>query len=484
MNKKCQIFTPTEVVEDLLDIVEYKSGVFGKKVIDTACGEGNMLVIIVRRYIADGRENDVTNSEIIKGLERDIWGLEIDRKRYITCIEKLDLSIKKDKLGKVKWNVHNEDSLNFIYDNQYDFVIGNPPYINYRDLDVNTRAYIKLNFKSCISGKFDYCYAFVDHALSLLNENGKMAFLIPNSIFKNVFAQNLRNMIIEKITRIEDFRTIKLFNDVNTSSAFIVIENNSYQDEIYYTNRASNISKKIRKKNLIGKWVFDRNHSEHLQKKRFGDFFKASITIATLLNKAYILSEAVKCGDYYKVGNILIEKEVIRKAASPRNSSSNSSEHIIFPYYYYEGNLTRYRENVFEKRFPMAVEYLKQYSNDLVKRNSDKNSHWFEYGRSQALAHLLQKKLLLSTVVTNKVKTYEIGKETIPYSGIYIIPNTDVPLSIAKKILESDSFYDYVKSIGINASGNSLRITVADINNYRFYVGGDLGGQNEIQDFL
>ena len=79
-----------------------------------------------------------------------------------------------------------------------------------------------------------------------------------------------------------------------------------------------------------------------------------------------------------------------------------------------------------------------------------------------------QPKLLLSTVVTKEVKVYKLDKECIPYSGIYIVPTNNLPLSKAKEILESKDFYEYVKGIGINASGSSLRITAKDIENFEF----------------
>lgn len=60
-------------------------------------------------------------------------------------------------------------------------------------------------------------------------------------------------------------------------------------------------------------------------------------------------------------------------------------------------------------------------------------------------------------------------KESIPYSGIYIISKGDLKLDKAKKLLESESFYQYVRSIGINANGSSIRITAGDINDFEFF---------------
>lgn len=80
-----------------------------------------------------------------------------------------------------------------------------------------------------------------------------------------------------------------------------------------------------------------------------------------------------------------------------------------------------------------------------------------------------QNKLLLSTIVTDKVEVYELDAETIPYSGIYItIKDERYNLDDALRILKSREFMEYVMNLGINVSGKSKRITCKDINNYEF----------------
>ena len=61
---------------------------------------------------------------------------------------------------------------------------------------------------------------------------------------------------------------------------------------------------------------------------------------------------------------------------------------------------------------------VKEFKDKLDNRNKDVSAKWFEYGRSQALSHLNQEKLLMSTVVTNSIKVYEKKKNDIPYAGI------------------------------------------------------------------
>ena len=91
-----------------------------------------------------------------------------------------------------------------------------------------------------------------------------------------------------------------------------------------------------------------------------------------------------------------------------------------------------------------------------MDRQADDTALWFEYGRSQALMHLNQRKILLSTLISNNVKAYLLDELTIPYSGIFITPINDLNLENAIQILESEDFLDYAKSIGIKSNSNSI----------------------------
>lgn len=468
MNKKCQVFTPAKNVKELLDAVGYKKDLHEKSVIENACGDGNILAEIVRRYIKDSIKQNKSINEIKIGLQNDIYGAEIDKVHYNNCINKLNQVAKSFGITNLKWNIINGDFLKQGLENKFDFVIGNPPYITYRDLDAETRAYLKEKYNSCNHGKFDYCYAFIEASLSCLKNNGKLGYLIPSSIFKNVFSQELRNIMLPNLVKIIDYKTQKLFENALTSSAILVCENGTNARNIEYHDVANCKKIKISKLNLVNKWVFSERYPTDGKKRRFGDYFVSAISIATLLNEVYVLKDFLEEENFIKVKEFKIERVLIREGVSPRSLNYDKKELILFPYSYEENVLVRYEKDEFPIRFPEATKYLKSYSEKLEERKSDKNRSWFEYGRTQALAHLNQPKLLLSTVVTKEVKVYELKRECIPYSGIYVVPISNLPLSRAKEILESKDFYEYVKGVGINASGSSLRITAKDINNYEF----------------
>jgi hypothetical protein len=67
MIKKCQVFTPIQNVIQLLDLATYDSSLYGKKIIENSCGNGNILSEIVRRYILDAKKMDLE----LKKLDKD-----------------------------------------------------------------------------------------------------------------------------------------------------------------------------------------------------------------------------------------------------------------------------------------------------------------------------------------------------------------------------------------------------------------------------
>lgn len=460
--ERCQIFTPDDKANKLLDIIGYKKNLFGKKFLENSCGDGSVLKHAVSRYIRDCINKNLSLKIIKKGLQDDIWGFEIDSTKYDDCIKTLNKVAEYYGIYDVRWNIHVADFLKYNLFQKFSYIAGNPPYINYRDLEPKTREFIKNEFITCSKGKFDYCYAFIEKSLNCLSNDGKLSYLIPSSIFKNVFAEKLREYILPSTTTIYDFKTEKVFSKVLVATSILVCEKGKNKKQILYKNEENKTCIKIPKTFLKQKWIFKAEEQKNqITKLKFGDLFNAQISIATLLNKAFIIRP-----DTNIISKCSIEDEVIRPAKSPRNLAYGIKERIIFPYYYKNGKLMKYHSEEFEEKYPMAVQHLKMFKDKLEKRNKDLSAEWFEYGRSQALSHLNQEKLLISTVVTDNIKVYELSKEDIPYSGIYITSLNGASLNKAKEILTSNSFLEYVNNIGIQASGKSLRITPKDVNNF------------------
>lgn len=471
MNKKCQVFTPIDYVEELLNSVGYTENLYGKKILENSCGDGNILVAVVQRYIKDCRKRGLSKTKIKEGLSKDIYGVEIDAEQYDKCILNLNKILNDNEIEDIQWNIFNEDYLRKNDLIRYQYIIGNPPYITYKEMDCEDQEYLRKTYSSCQKGKFDYCYAFIEKSIHSLDVDGKMSYLIPSSIFKTVFGAQLRTVIEPYIESIRDFTQEKMFNNALVKSAIMVLNKNRQDDILHYIDVTLNKKLDLQINLLGNKWFF----TDHISKgvRRFGDYFKVSHAVATLLNEAYVLKEGryKELDNYFECNHHVIEKAIIRETATPRSLRYGRREKIIFPYYYENNQLQRYGEDEFHNLFPGAYEYLQNFQENLAKRKSDNSSKWFEYGRSQALSKLNEEKILISTVITSEVFPYRLNRECIPYAGMYIVMrknNNEFSLDDAIDILKNRDFMQYVLDVGIHISGSSLRITCKDIEEYRF----------------
>ena len=102
---KCQVFTPYDNVNKLLNVVGYKNNLYGKKVAENSCGDGNVLTEIVKRYIINCLKQCMSIEDIRIGLQNDIWAAEIDKKHIENCKNRLNCLAETYNIYDVCWNI-------------------------------------------------------------------------------------------------------------------------------------------------------------------------------------------------------------------------------------------------------------------------------------------------------------------------------------------------------------------------------------------
>ena len=106
--------------------------------------------------------------------------------------------------------------------NKYDLIIGNPPYF------VLEKGYkIPKQMEPYISGRPNIFGLFIIQAISMLSENGILAFIIPKSFLNSSYYSKIRNFIKEncEIIEIIDFEKDNKFIDTQQSTFGIIIKN-------------------------------------------------------------------------------------------------------------------------------------------------------------------------------------------------------------------------------------------------------------------
>lgn len=469
-SKNCQVPTPDKYVKEMLDYIGYTDNLFGKKVLENSCGEGNILVQIVSRYIFDAKTQGILKEEIVTGLEQDIVAYEVDQGKIDICIERLNKILESENIPEVKWNIKMQDFLKS-KEQDVEFIIGNPPYITYHDLLQEERDFIKEKYSVCRHGRVDYCYAFIEASINSLAQTGKMVYLIPFSIFRNKFAGELRVFLKSYVTKIYDYREIKVFPGITCSTALIVCEKQPHTNEVQYKDEIQNREIFFSRVNLDAtgkKWIFQMNT---FGSKRFGDYFEIHNGVATLHNEAFLFCVTEKDSQYYYVHNEPIERSITLPAVSTKSSKKSTEEYrIIFPYKQEGKKISHFSAEEMQNLYPNAWKYLLQFEGKLKERKADKNAKWYEYGRTQALESIWKEKIILPMVITKATQVFIAENNAIPYAGYFITvnENADVKLTDAVRMLQSEEFYQYAKDVGTPTSISTYRISVHDICEFKF----------------
>lgn len=467
MAENCKVYTPKEYVVEVLDAIGYINNLHGMTVLENSCGIGDILCTVVERYIVSSFQDGFTLQETKTGLELDICGTEIDPISVFECKQNLSSIAEKYGILDVNWNIIECDYLRNQMDRTFDYVIGNPPYIVYRDIEKKDQEYIRENFSTCKKWKFDYYYAFIEKSVSDLSPYGQMAYIVPYSLYRNEGSFLLRNLIKPYVTRIIDYTHSKKFPGVITSSTVLLLEKHPTNTFIYEDVNKKDF-RQIIKTHLADKWSFDDLLNQDGQFV-FGDYYNVCNTIATLLNKAFVLDNYTSDENFYYVGNNKVEVEIVKPAISRKKRKNALEVAIIFPYYFDDGKLMHYTEDEFKTSYPEAYSYLCQFKKDLENRASDKNAKWFEYGRSQSLTSILSNKLVLPSIGAKKITATIVASNTIPLAGFYVTAKDRThTLEEAQRILESADFYSYLCTCGIFTTGHSRRVSVKDVLAYRF----------------
>lgn len=229
-----EVFTPDFIVKDMLDFIGYNGcKILQKRIIDNSCGDGAFLCEIAKRYIKESLKVNKNKKTIESELRTFIYGIEINKENYKKCIENLNNIAKQFELN-IKWNIICEDTLTINeFNGKMDFVVGNPPYVRIHNLGKNFNK-VK-NFDFAKNGMCDLFIVFYEIGLKMLNKQGRLAYISPNSLFSSQAGKTLRKFIRlnQNLYKIYDLGHYQPFN-ITSYTAILCFDNNRNNDFIEY----------------------------------------------------------------------------------------------------------------------------------------------------------------------------------------------------------------------------------------------------------
>lgn len=482
MNKNLgQVFTPRWIIELMLNHIDYSGKeILTKSIMEPSFGDGAFLDVIVLRYIKAGVAEGWSSDQIRRGLERNIFGIEIDEVHYSTALVKLNRLCADYGVTEVNWQLENANTLLAQgYSNRMDYVVGNPPYVRIHNMEQDLRDYLKENFLTCRKGTIDLYVAFFEIGIQMLNGTGKLSYITPNSYLHNTSAGYFRNYIANNLYlhSLINFSSAKVF-DAATYTAITTLTktaNDTFDYAEYIEDQIHPVATLRLEDYHNQQWNFASTENQtFLQSCTTGGnplnaICNVQYGFTTMRDKIYISKEVEFLDEEYALFNgMKVERCLLRKIIKGSlGKSYEDHSYILFPYTLKE-RFEIVTESLFKERYPFAYAYLSFHREELLKRDIDKNYRaWYQFGRSQGLTNMHKEKLVIKHIVRNtaegQIQVMRLPADTYVYSGIFV---TGDNLEEVQQILQSESFYKYVCLVGKDMSGGYKSITTKMIKQY------------------
>jgi len=289
---------------------------------------------------------------------------------------------------------------------EYDFLVGNPPYVRVQMLDEAQKNYYKSTYESA-TGKFDLYILFIERGIKWLKNDGKFGFITSNKFIQASYGIDIRNFILKStvISQFIDFGDTGVFKDATNYPCIFILEKDStkqktcnyvrvkipHEDILTYLKekftRSSFSDKyidyfKVEQSMLKGKtWNFMPQNELNLIKKI------ETLSSHTLKNLRNNISEGIVTGqnpvfilsdETIKKYNIEkgIVKHVIGGSEIKRWQISWNGNYIIYPHFKYSDKL----KPINLKDFANLKNYFEERKIDLEKRHYvlEAGKEWFE----------------------------------------------------------------------------------------------------------
>ena len=464
------VFTPKYIcdfiVADVLD--GYKPG---QKILDPACGCGNFLFSVLNYFRNSGYKLDDILANIIYAY--DINPVFV---KYANLLCAIYVVLENPNVKEINTNIRVGDFLSESSKSKYDYIIGNPPYINNHDLSDEQIGFLKSNYTTTTTGTFNIFYAFIEKGISHLTDEGSLEFIIPNNFMYIKSAEPLRVFLSNGIyvDTIIDFRDNTIFSPALTYNCILKLNRHrKTRVRCAQIGKTSNIAESLRDIRYEDVQLRGLRHSvweltndvdqERLRKIesfniKLGDYIKTGI--ATLKDKTYILDgfDDSKIM-YYKYADgekFYIETDIVLPFIKvSKYMNPNDIMYIIFPYTIKEGKTIPLDENILKQKYPLAYKYLESQKELLNSRNSPRApiiSPWYSYGRSQGLSNWGDK--IYFSAFSERPNFRRINGNKCLYANGYSISGTPVEYHILEKILNSSIMEFYIEKTSYTISGN------------------------------
>ena len=465
-------YTPKFIVDYILNKTLKNHDILSNpcpKILDISCGCGNFLLeaydILYEMFECYRHELKIENihKHII---ENCIYGVDIDK----NAVDILNNSLRnKDIDSKIlKSNIYCFDSLNknnlgqdvinLFWENKFDYIIGNPPYIGHKSLGKEYKNFLLKEYSEVYRDKSDIYYCFYKRVIDLLSEDGIVSIITPRYFLESISGKHLRNYILNNsyINEIIDFNGSNIFKNISIASCIITLSKKcitsnidihklknsklklNYLDSLeYYLNDDNFYNIKIKQSDLNEDWIISNKENLDIYNKleSYGQYRLKDICISfqgiiTGCDKAFII-------DKRDTDENIEEKKLLKNWVKNKHIKKYKLDE--------NKKLLIYSNDIVdEEEYPKSINYISNYKEKLLNRRECRKNirKWYElqWGR--------QKELFERKKIMYPYKAKE-NRFAIDYKNSFC--SADVYSFYIKEEYENEFSYEYIVGL-LNSS--------------------------------
>ena len=214
------VFTRPEVVEFILDLSGYTTDLplHQRQVLEPACGGGDFLAEIVRRAISSWR-SDPKSGNAAEDLRDAVRAVELHRPTFVATkariramLNELEIPAKDISTLLKLWLIQG-DFLLTEFAGQFDFIVGNPPYVRQELIPEVLLVEYRRRY-STVYDRADLYVPFIERSLFLLAKSGALGLICSDRWMKNKYGGPLRRVVHEAFC-------LKAFVDMVDAASFL-----------------------------------------------------------------------------------------------------------------------------------------------------------------------------------------------------------------------------------------------------------------------
>ncbi|WP_291549014.1 Eco57I restriction-modification methylase domain-containing protein [Bosea sp. (in: a-proteobacteria)] len=203
IDERGAIFTRREVVNFILDLVGYTldQPLYERRLLEPSFGHGDFLLPAIDRLLATWRAAGAPNplaslADSIRAVELHRASAEHTRDQVLDRLQGEGVGRQESEVLADHWLACGDFLLTPL-DGQFDYVVGNPPYIRQELIPDVLMAEYRARY-STIYDRADIYVPFIERSAHALAKGGHMGFICSDRWMKNRYGARLRQLISDR----------------------------------------------------------------------------------------------------------------------------------------------------------------------------------------------------------------------------------------------------------------------------------------------